>query len=239
MPRKTRVAPGGIVYHVLNRSAGKFKFLAQEKDFQAFENLIVEARARHPVDILSYCLMGTHWHFVVLPKEEGDLTAFFRWLTHTHAMRWRVSHRSVGFGHLYQGRFKSFPVQEDEHLLGVCRYVERNALTAKLVERAEQWRWSSLWARQNGPAELKAVLSAWPVRRPANWARHVNEPITAMELDRLRGCVSRGQPFGNEAWVRRIAGRLGLHSTLRSVGRPKGAKRTVKNRRAGRAMRPQ
>ena len=87
------------------------------KDFQAFQRLLIEAHGRLPIRVLSYCIMGTHWHFVVWPKEDGELTAFFRWLTHTHAMRWRVSHHTVGYGHLYQGRFKSFPVQRDEHLL--------------------------------------------------------------------------------------------------------------------------
>ncbi len=78
-------------------------------------------------------------------------------------MRWRVSHHTVGYGHLYQGRFKSFPVARDGHLLSVCRYVERNALAANLVERAEQWRWSSLWVRQHGTKQQKSILSPWPV----------------------------------------------------------------------------
>jgi putative transposase len=229
MARKPRIAPGGIVYHVLNRAAGKIKFLHRDKDFEAFENLLVEAHRRHPVEIYSYCLMGTHWHFVVLPRKDGDLTAFFRWLTHTHAMRWRVSHRTVGYGHLYQGRFKSFPVQEDGHFLDVCRYVERNALTAGLVKRAEQWRWSSLWARENGSDELKAILSPWPVECPANWTPHVNEPITETELKRMRGCVDRGQPFGNETWTRRLVSRLHLEHTFRREGRPKKEKSNVSN----------
>ena len=220
MARKPRSAPGGMVYHVLNRSAGKFRFLSRDKDFEALENLLIEAHARHPLHLYAYCLMGTHWHFVVLPKEDGDLTAFFRWLTHAHAMRWRVSHRTVGYGHLYQGRFKSFPVQEDGHFLDVCRYVERNALTAGLVQRAQDWRWGSLWAREHGSDALREILSAWPVDRPANWIRRVNQSIQDEELDRLRGCVNRGQPFGGETWTRKTAARLHLEHTLRREGRP-------------------
>jgi putative transposase len=159
MARKSRSAPGGLVYHVLNRAAGKIEFLKREKDFLAFENLLVEAHARHPLELFAYCLMGTHWHLIVRPKEDGDLTAFIRWLTHTHAMRWRVSHRTVGYGHLYQGRFKSFPVEQDEHFLTVCRYVERNALAAGLVKQADQWRWSSLWAKeQRGDTGTREVI---------------------------------------------------------------------------------
>ena len=70
------------------------------------------------------------------------------WLTLTHTQRWHAHHHTTGTGHLYQGRFKSFPVQSDEHFLTVCRYVERNALRANLVKRAEDWLWNSLWHRQ-------------------------------------------------------------------------------------------
>ena len=97
--------------------------------------------------------MNNHWHFVVRPEHDGDLTAFFRWLAHTHAMRWRVSHRSVGDGHLYGGRFKAFPVQTGASFVKVCRYVERNPMTAKTVARAQDYRWSSLWVRSHGTAK--------------------------------------------------------------------------------------
>ena len=124
MPRTARVAPGGFVYHVLNRSVGRMHMFRKDADFEAFERVMVEAHQRQPIRILSYCVLSNHWHFVVWPEEDGQLTDFFRRLAHTHAMRWRVSHRTVGYGHLYQGRFKSFPVQSDDHLavpVALCR----------------------------------------------------------------------------------------------------------------------
>jgi putative transposase len=121
----------------------------------------------------------------------------------------------VGTGHLYRGRFKSFPVAQDDHFLRLCRYVERNALRAGLVQRAESWRWSSLWRRQQGPQPGAALLSDWPVPRPADWVREVNRPQTEAELEALRRCVQRGQPYGQEGWAKRVAQRLGLESTLR------------------------
>jgi putative transposase len=169
--------------------------------------------------------MRNHWHFVIWPRKDGELTAFLRWLAHTHAMRWHVAHKTVGCGHLYQGRFKSFPVQTDEHFLTVCRYVERNALTAKVVRRAEDWRWGSLWARRSGPPELKALLSDWPVTRPRHWVKLVNEPMTARELEALRTSVTRNRPFGSPAWQMKTARRLGLMHTIRSEGRPRKEQR--------------
>src|SRR5512135_1081483 len=155
MPRRARVAPGGLAYHVLNRTVAGLPLFRKAADYEAFERIMIEAHERHPLRILAWCLMRNHWHFVVWPREEGEVTAYFRWLAHTHAMRLHVAHRTVGRGHLYQGRFKSFPIQEDEHFWTVCRYVERNALTAKVVDRAEDWRWCSLSARRRGDERLQ------------------------------------------------------------------------------------
>jgi len=152
------------------------------------------------------------------------VTAFMRWLAHTHAMRWHVAHGTVGRGHLYQGRFKSFPIQEDEHFLTVCRYVERNALTAGVAKRAEDWRWGSLWARRHGNASLQAILSDWPMKQPSNWVQLVNKPMTEKELDRIRTCIARNRPYGEEAWQSEQAERLGLLHTMRCEGRPKAVR---------------
>jgi putative transposase len=221
MPRIARIAPGGLVYHVLNRSVGKMKMFRREADFAAFERIMVEAAERHPMRILAWCVMPTHWHFVVWPREEGQLSGFFRWLAHTHAMRWRVSHHTVGYGHLYQGRFKSFAVQRDEHVRTVCRYVERNALTAGLVRRAEEWRWGSLWKGLGDEEKVRELLSPWPVERPGDWVERVNEPLTAKEIERMGVSLQRGRPLGSEGWVRQTVGRLGLEHTVRAEGRPR------------------
>lgn len=220
MPRRARVAPGGYVYHVLNRSAGRFKMFRTDADYEAFMRVLRLAREKCPLRILSYCVLATHWHFVVWPMKDGELTDFFRWLAHTHAMRWRVAHHTVGWGHLYQGRFKSFPVQTDEHFLTVCRYVERNALSAGVVKHAQDWKWSSLWVRENGTDEQKQILSEWPVPRRSDWIDWVNAPISAKEQQKLDLSLERGRPYGDEPWVERIVNRFDLQHTLRREGRP-------------------
>jgi putative transposase len=170
--------------------------------------------------ILAYCVMPNHWHLVLRPKRDGDLSRFVGWLTLTHTQRWHAHHHDAGTGHLYQGRFKSFPVEEDDHLLVLCRYVERNARRAGLVRRAEQWRWGSLWRRESGDEAARSLLSDWPVARPRNWLTWVNEPQTSAELADLCQSVSRGRPFGGEAWMAKVSRRLGLEATLRPRGRP-------------------
>jgi putative transposase len=114
-------------------------------------------------------------------------------------------------------------VQTDEHFLAVARYVERNALRAKLVSRAEDWQWSSVWRRGQGETTLTTWLSAWPVEQPRDWMARVNRLETASELAGLRLSVQRGRPFGQEGWVRRMARRFGMESTLRPRGRPRAS----------------
>ena len=147
MARRLRVNAGGYVYHALNRANGRMRIFSTDGDYAAFENVLAQACERTRMRLLSYCLMPNHWHLVLWPRNEGDLSLFMGWLTMTHTQRWHVHHRTVGSGHLYQGRFKSFLVQRDSHFLTLCRYVEANALRGRLVDKAEQWRWCSLWRR--------------------------------------------------------------------------------------------
>ena len=135
-------------------------------------------------------------------------------------MRWRVAHRTVGYGHLYLGRFKSFPVQSDEHLLTVLRYIERNAVGTGLVARAEHRRWSGLWARMHREDTIKAILAPWPVERPVDWTDRVNAPLSAKEFGRVRVSIERGRPFGEDEWVKRTASELRLEHTIRPEDRP-------------------
>ena len=221
MPRTARVAPGGLVYHVLNRAVARLPLFEKIGDYEAFERVLGEAHQRTPTRILAYCVMPNHWHFVLWPKADHELTAFVRWLTHTHTMRWHAHHHTSGTGHLYQGRFKSFPVQSDEHLYTVLRYVERNAVRAKLVRRAEAWMWSSVWRRTCGNSEAQSLLSSCPIDLPDDWLARVNQPLTKLELQAVRHSVTRGTPFGAEPWRKRTAGRLGLNQTLRPRGRPR------------------
>ncbi len=192
----------------------------KDGDYQAFERVLAQALQQYPTRLLAYCLMPNHWHMVLWPCEDGELTAFVRWLTHTHSMRWHAHYHTGGTGHVYQNRFKSFPIESDDHLYTVLRYVERNALRANLVSRAENWRWGSLWRRQGGVALPLVRLDAWPLATPADWVELVNTPQTEAEVDAVRRSVARNRPFGSDSWTTATAQQLGLQATLRSPGRP-------------------
>ena len=227
MPRPRRVDLGGYVYHVLNRGNGRDPIFRKDDDFDAFMRILAQSLEHVPgMRLLGYCLMPNHWHLVLWPRKDGELSDFAHWLTLTHTQRWHAHYHDVGCGHLYQGRYKSFPIAEDDHYLTVMRYVERNALRAGLVGCAEAWAWCSMAERLRGAKSADGEkgwpkISAGPLPLPSTWLRHVNKPQSEAELESLRRCVQRGQPFGSERWIRTTAARMNLESTLRSRGRPR------------------
>ncbi len=217
MPRTARAAVGGVCYHVLNRGNGRADVFHKPEDYDAFVEIMAQACERLPLRVFGWCLMPNHFHLVVRPHADDDLGRWMQWLMTSHVRRYHRHYESEG--HVWQGRYKAFPIQADDHLLTVLRYVERNPLRAGLVERAEAWRWSSLALRgQEPPPKL---LKPSPVKLPRNWPTLVNRPQTEAEVQAVRKSIERGTPLGNAVWQRRTADALGLESTLRPRGRPR------------------
>ena len=217
MPRTARASAANWVYHVINRGNGRAEVFHKDEDYAAFVRIMGDACERLPLRILGYCLMPNHFHLVLWPRHDGDLSRWMQWLLTCHVRRY---HRHYGgSGHVWQGRFKAFPIQQDEHLLTVLRYVERNPLRAKLVARAEAWHWGSLHLRASGCES--DLLSPGPVSVGADWVAHVNRAQSEAEIAAIHQSIARGTPFGTDHWQRIAARRLGLESSLRPRGRPK------------------
>lgn len=220
MPRPRRATPGGYCYHVLNRGNARQRVFHKPADYAAFVNLFDEAQARCPMRVLAYCLLPNHFHLVLWPRHDGDISRWMQWIQTTHVRRYHQHFQTSG--HVWQGRFKAFPIQHDEHLLTVLRYVERNPLRAGLTAQATDWPWSSLSCATQ--SARPAWYSAGPVRRGADWAAYVAQPQTDAELVALRRSVERGVPYGSERWQAKAVRTLGLESTLRPRGRPRKGK---------------
>ena len=201
------------------RNALRQTLFSSDAAYGDFENLVSESLGLFPIPILTYTVMPNHWHFVVRPNTKEELSEFFQYLAGTHGKRFRVDTLTRGEGHVYQDRFKSFPIESDGHFLCVCRYVERNALRANLVRRAEDWRWCGLSHRLNGSDEH--LISDWPVPRLADWVDRVNQPLTQKEVNAIRNSIRCGAPLGNPDWVDQKARHLGIEQSLRPQGRPR------------------
>jgi putative transposase len=217
MARTARASVGDVCYHVLNRSNGRDDVFHKKEDYVAFLDLIEQAQERLPMRLLAWCLMPNHFHLILWPHNDGDLSRWMQWLMTSHVRRYHRHYH--GSGHVWQGRFKAFPIEEDEHLWTVLRYVERNALRARLVRRAENWPWSSSAAWNGG--KRAGMLHPGPLLRKKDWLDWVNRPQSEAELATLRKCIARGTPYGEASWQRATATRLGLESSLRPRGRPR------------------
>lgn len=191
----------------------------KEEDFAAFERILAEGVQRYSIRLTGYCLMSNHWHLLAWPQDDDQVSAFLHWVTLTHTQRWHAAHRTAGMGHLYQGRFKSFPVQSNGHYLTVLRYIEQNPLRAGIVKRSVDWLWSSLASRRGFNKQLRVVPG--PVPLPTNWLSLVDILPNEPDLRKLENCILRGCPMGDQDWVQKTAEKLDLDLTLRSRGRPR------------------
>ncbi|MGB7055572.1 MAG: transposase [bacterium] len=216
MPRVARGLVDGFTYHVLNRGNGKQIVFHKDKDYAAFVTLMQEATIRIPISLYAYCLMPNHFHMVVMPHGGETLSVWMQWLMTSHVRRYHGHYGTSG--HIWQGRFKSFIVKQDDHLLNVLRYVEANPVRAGMVTSAKNWQWSSHRLRIEGIQS--SLLSALPVELPDNWVSLVNESFTQKDLEMLRKSVGRQTPYGDLLWQAEICGKLGLESTIRPRGRP-------------------
>jgi len=217
MPRIERGLGDDIVYHVINRGNGRQEVFHKEKDYEAFLKLMKEAKERYPIKLYGYCVMPNHFHMAIRPEKGEDMSRWMHWLMTSHVRRY---HRHYGSsGHVWQGRYKSFMIQEDSHLQMVMRYIEGNPVRAKLVQSATEWRWSS--HEETLGKKERTMTDAVPIELPGEWDRYVDEPFTEAELDGVRMSVNRQTPFGDITWQMKICKTFGLESTMKRKGRPK------------------
>jgi len=222
MGRPLRNSQGGYVYHVIARGIKPKPMFRSEKDYAEFECTLAQAVERFEPRLLAYCVLPKHWHLVLTPRKDGDLSKLMGWLTTTHSARWHAKPRRSGTGGLYERRFQSFPVQDDLKLLDVLGFVESNPVRSGLVESAIDWHWSSLFRRGQQNESGRPVLSSPPVPLPNRWTNYVAREIPEAVLEGINHCIKRSCPYGESAWVQKTAVRLGIETTLRPRGRPRG-----------------
>lgn len=218
MPRRPRQFTGSFVFHVLNRAVQGVTLFNRPGDYEAYFEILVEAQRRFPIQVLAYCIMPNHWHFVVQPETDDSLSPFMHRLSSRHAMQWRGARHSRGRGAVYQSRFKAIAVQHDAYFARLCLYVNRNAVRAGLASHARNWPWSSASPLASGPN--RPVLAEWPVSRPSDWDDLLDLPEPEGDLEQLRSAIRAGQHLGSEEWRLRTAMILGWPRGLRPPGRP-------------------
>jgi putative transposase len=202
----------GIPYHVLNRASRRSVIFGVDEDYRMFEDLLIEATGRFEMRLCEFTIMPNHWHLILWPHGDLQVSLFMQWLTMTQTQRWHRARGTTGTGPLYQGRFKALPVQADDHFVTVARYVQRNPVRASLVGRVEEWRWSSAWRRCN---KCDHFLAEWPVPMPSSWLTFANEPMEERQLEAVRDAVAGVWPYGDTEWTRQMNEKFALDRSRR------------------------
>ena len=215
MARAPRITPAGVVFHVLNRATQGLVLFSEQDDYLEFYRLLLAAGRRFPVRVCAYCLMPTHWHLVLWPLKDGAISAYIHWVATQHSLQFRLRTDTVGRGHVYQDRFHCFAVQTGRYYLNLMKYVEANAHDADLVERAEDWPWSSVTERVRG----RELITDGPLPLRGDWVDWINRPTPAREMATLTCSERSSRPYGASSWVARMAVRQSLEQSLHVRGR--------------------
>ena len=221
MPRTSRIAIGGEVYHVINRANGRLTIFNTKEDYQLFEQLLLETKELLDMRILAYVIMPNHWHLVLHPRNDGDLTAFMQRVSNSHTRKVHSLTKTNGSGHLFQGRYKSFLVESNEYLMTLIKYVERNPIRAKLVQKCEDWQWGSAYKRLRGTGKEKLLIDVPPTDVPTHYSVWINTTEDEKVVNSIRASVVKGVPYGRENWIDKMVAIHKLESTTRSPGRPR------------------
>jgi putative transposase len=218
MPRTARVVIAGTPHHLVQRGNRRQRTFFGDGDYRLYLAIAAEEFAAAEVEVWSYCLMPNHVHLIAAPHREGGLAAA---MGSTHRRYTKLVNAREGWkGFLWQGRFSSFPMDED-YLIRCARYVGLNPVRAGLVERAEQWPWSSAAALLGG--RRHPLLSLDPLRlRLGNELESLfSAGLSSEDLEILRRAGAAGRPLGAPEWVRRLEAAAGKSLSARPRGRPK------------------
>ena len=226
MGRALRLVADGLVYHALNRGNNREAVFSTDADFAAFLQALRQTQERYPFRLYGYALLNNHFHLLLAPDSKQNISRILQSLTVAHTWRFHKAHGSIG--HVWQGRFKSPVIQDDNHLLTVLRYIESNPLRAGLVKDLQRYRWTSYAVHGLGQSDdLITPLPGWETlarterARQTYWRRFVHTPLSERELAALRRAVSSGRPFGSASWVEAMARTLAIDLLPRPRGRPR------------------
>tara|TARA_R110000772_G_scaffold191168_3_gene302099 strand:- start:2033 stop:2692 length:660 start_codon:yes stop_codon:yes gene_type:complete len=219
MARLARVVAPGLPHHLTQRGNRRQQTFFSDDDYRAYLGLMAEWCGVEGVEVWAYCLMPNHVHLIVVPPTEAALRRAVG-EAHRRYTR-RVNFREGWRGHLWQGRFASFPMDET-YLLAAARYVELNPVRARLCRQPEDWPWSSAGAhlagRNDGLCAVTPLLDLAP-----DWPAFLADGLTEGAADALRKCERTGRPLGGEAFIERLEAVLGRDLKPRKRGRPKTA----------------
>jgi putative transposase len=201
MARIARVVAPGIPHHVTQRGNRRQQTFFHDEDYQAYLELMSEWCAKYKVQIWAYCLMPNHVHLIAVPETRDGLNLAIG-EAHRRYTR-RINFREGWRGHLWQGRFSSF-ILDENYLLACTRYVELNPVRAGLVKKPEAWRWSSAGAHVKRKDDILVQTKPLLAMIKSPWKKFLSVDAQESEMALFRKHERTGRPTGNDAFIERL-----------------------------------
>lgn len=225
MARLARVVVPGMPHHITQRGNRKMQTFFSKDDYRIYLSLMAEWCRQYNVKIWAYCLMPNHVHLIVVPDSECGLCRAIGEAHRRYTLR--VNSREGWQGHLWQGRFASF-VMDESHLISAARYIERNPVEASLVSSAADWPWSSAAGHISGRGDAVAE-GDWLTERTAGWVctwqEHLQDHDEAEFVSAMQRHENTGRPIGDKGFLKRLEHQIGRKLLPAKRGRPRKTKK--------------
>ena len=217
MPRIARGIADNQIYHIINRGNRREAVFHDNYDYEKFLKLLIESKEKYAIKIYAYCLMPNHFHLVIYTKYADSLSQGMHWIS-SSSVRYYNKRYNIS-GHLWQGRYKSFIVQEDSYLLVLLKYVEANPKRARIVKDCIDYKYSSANNRIKNNENL--ITDEIPILLPDDWYAYINSDEKITDIESIRNCINRQAPLGDKNWKYMVSKKYNLESTINPRGRPK------------------
>ncbi len=229
MGRAPRITEGGFVYYVVCRGLDGLVLFNSKAECETFEGILRESVMKWEPRVLAFALHASEWHILAMPRKDGDLSRWIAWVTSVHSMRNKSLRAGTASNGLYERRFRSFPVQDNERLIDAILWIESGFTVAEAAEGEDASKTGAHGMIQSSySTRILTVSRDWislpPVALPADWSERVLQGLNRGSAEQIVNSIDRGAPYGDAAWVTKMATRFKLESTLRPRGRPRTSK---------------
>ena len=216
MPRISRVVVPEYPHHITQRGTNRSEIFLEDNDYQHFLVLLGECLEKTRTDLWAYCLMNNHFHLLISPANSEGLGQCLHGATFRYAQYFNLKYGRSG--RLWQNRYFSCPVDKDEYLWAVVKYIEMNPVRAKIAEKPEQWRWSSAQEHIAGKPDNTIKLFQWLTgREREDYAVMIVEKT--ME-EKIRKATSTGRPLCEDSFFDKLEIMLNRNVRPQKGGRP-------------------
>jgi len=217
MPRTARIVALGFPHHITQRGNNKNITFSDDEDYRKYMFFLEYYKNKYDLEVFAYSLMPNHIHFKVIPNKTDSLAKVFNCTQMCYTQYFNKKYKKVG--HLWQSRFFSCPLDK-QHAYAVTKYIELNPVNARLVEKPEQWKWSSVIDHLNAGKGLISLSPMNKIMEIQNWREYLQQGVSAEMIKNIDSHSLSGKPLGNKKFINLLVKKFGIFINSRPKGRP-------------------